>query len=83
MSSKGKEAMPVPDCKKAKSTPNELVTVLARPAAPGESTSTNPMVALGPKFTMLRSAATVEKILEACIPPFNKEEVSKLFHIFE
>ena len=39
---------------------------------------------------MLRNSATTEKILEACIPPFDKEEVdklklnrivSKLFHI--
>ena len=56
----------------------------------GESTSTNPVVTLGPKVTMLRSSATAEKILEAVIPSFDMEEVdkleldrmvSKLFHI--
>ena len=43
------------------------------------SISTTVMVAaLRPKVTMLRSAAMVEKVLEAAILPFGKEEVEKL-----
>ena len=90
---KGKEAMSVPEHKKAKSKsmPSELETVLARPASPGEGTSTNPMATLGPKVTILRSAALTKKILEAHITHFDKNEVDKLeldwmvskfFHIF-
>ena len=57
---------------------------------PGEGTSANPVAILGPKVTILRSSITVEKLFEAVIPPFDKEEVeklefnqvvSKLFHI--
>ena len=48
-SSKGKEVMPVLECKKAKSMPNEAATVVARPVAPGEGTSANPVAASGPK----------------------------------
>ena len=45
MSSKGKEAMPVPDCKKAKSTPSEVAIMEAtRPMAPREGNSANPVV---------------------------------------
>ena len=66
--------MLVVELKKAKSTPSEV----ARPVAPREGIWANPVAALGPKVTMLRSAATTEKILKACIPPFDKEEVDKL-----
>ena len=74
--------MPIPERKKAKSTPNEVATVVARSMALVEGILTTPMAALGPKVT-------AEKILEACIPPFDKEVdkleldriVSKLFHI--
>ncbi|GFZ03495.1 hypothetical protein Acr_16g0001190 [Actinidia rufa] len=74
----------------AKSMPNEAAIVAARPMAPREGTSVNPVAALGLRVTMLRSAATADKIPEACIPPFDKEKVdklelnrmvSKLFHI--
>ena len=44
----------------------------------GEGTSANLVAALGPKVTMLKNSVIVEQILEACIPPFDKEEVDKL-----
>ena len=78
VSSKEKEAMPITEPKKTKSTPSEATIVVARLVAPGKGTSANLVTVLGPKVTMLRSAATTEKILEACIPPFDKEEVDKL-----
>ncbi|GFZ10970.1 hypothetical protein Acr_22g0003680 [Actinidia rufa] len=43
-----------------------------------EGTSANPVATLGPRATMLRSSATIEKLLESVIPPFDKEEVEKL-----
>ena len=82
--------MPIPEPKKAKFMPSKAVIVVARPVALGKGTLVNPVPVLGPKVTMLRSVAIDEKILEACIPPFDKEEVdkleldrmvSKLFHI--
>ncbi|GFY97517.1 hypothetical protein Acr_12g0000580 [Actinidia rufa] len=72
--SKGKEALPIPEPKKAKSKPNEAMIVVA----PREGTSANPVAALGPQVTMQRSASTAKKILKACIPPIDKEEVDKL-----
>ncbi|GFY95337.1 hypothetical protein Acr_10g0007220 [Actinidia rufa] len=87
---KGKEAMPIPEPKKAQATPNEVTIVAARPVAPREGTSVNPVAALGPRVNMFRSAATAKKILKTYIPQFDKEEVdkleldwmvSKLFHI--
>ena len=62
MGSKGKEAMPLPKAKKkAKATPSEAaIREVTRAVAPGEGISANPVVALGPKVTMLRSAATAE-----------------------
>ena len=89
-SSMGKEAMPIPEPNKAKPMPKETTIIATRPVAPREGTSVNPVAALGPKVTMLRNSSTAKKILEACIPPFDKEEVdkleldrivSKLFHI--
>ena len=70
--------MPIPKPKKAKSTLSEAAIEVARPMAFEEGTSANPVAVLGPKVIMLRSAATTEKILEACIPPFDKEKVDKL-----
>ena len=43
-----------------------------------EGTSVNPITALGPRVTMPRSSTMAEKLLEAVIPPFDKEEVEKL-----
>ena len=65
MGSKGKEAMPLPEAKKkAKSTPREAAIMeITRPMALGEGTSANPVVALGPKVTMLRSAAMAKNSL--------------------
>ena len=51
---------------------------VAWPVVPGEGTSANLVAALGLKVTILRSFATVEKLLEAVIPPFDKEKVEKL-----
>ena len=90
VSSKGKEVMPIPKPKKAKPMPSKTAIIATRPVAPREGTSTNPVATLGPKVTMLRNSSTANKILEACIPPFDKEEmdkleldrmISKLFHI--
>ena len=89
-SSQGKKAMPIPEPKKGKPMPKETTIITMRPMAPGEGTLVNPMAALAPKVTLLKNSAIVEKILEACILPFYKEEVdklelnrmvSKLFHI--
>ena len=77
--SKGKEAMPPLEArKKAKSmvTPNAAAIMGAiHSVATKESTSTNPVAALGPRAIILRSSATEEKLLEAVIPPSDKEEV--------
>ena len=90
VSSKGKEGMPIPKPKKAKSMPSKAAIIVVRLVAPGEGTSANLMEVLGPKVTMLKKSYHSWKILEACIPPFDKEKVdkleldrmvSKLFHI--
>ena len=78
MSYKGKEAMPIPEPKKAKPMPREMTIIATRPVAPREGTSVNHVAALEPKVTMLRNSAIIEKTLEACIPPFDKEEMDKL-----
>ena len=72
MVSKGKEVMPpLEDKKKAKSTPSEAeVMEITRPVAPGEGTSSNPIVALGLKVTK-----------ECCHGRKTPRVVSKLFHI--
>ncbi|XP_057490042.1 uncharacterized protein LOC130776032 isoform X1 [Actinidia eriantha] len=93
--SKGKGTMFPPEAKK-KAT-GEIVTPPSKEdnKAAGvmvarDGTSANPIAALGPRATMLRSSATTEKILESAIPPFDKKEmekldldqvVSKFFHI--
>ena len=92
--SKGKEALPLPEAKKkarSMARPSEVANMaVTRLVVPGEVTSANPIATLGPRVTILRCPATVEKLLEAVIPPFDKEEVekldldrvvSKLFHI--
>ena len=58
MGSKGKEAMPLPEAKKkAKFKPSEMAIMeVTRPVAPREGTLANPVVALGLKVTMLKSA---------------------------
>ncbi|GFS34997.1 hypothetical protein Acr_00g0037220 [Actinidia rufa] len=43
-----------------------------------EGTSVNLVTSLGPKAMMLRSFAVAKKLLEAVIPPFDKEVVEKL-----
>ena len=82
MSSKGKEVMPPPEAKKkarSMARPNEVANMaVTRLVVPGEVTSANPIATLGPRVTILRCPATVEKLLEAVIPPFDKEEVEKL-----
>ena len=78
--SKGKEALPPPTAKKAKSVTSSTPTTKGtRPTmAPGEGTSTNPDNALGPRATMLGSLSVAEKILSGVILPVDKEKVDKL-----
>ncbi|GFZ18386.1 hypothetical protein Acr_27g0001250 [Actinidia rufa] len=67
--------------KKARSKTTAIVEAsigVTRLVALRKGTSANLVAALGPKVTMLRSSTTVEKILEAIIRPFDKEEVDKL-----
>ncbi|GFZ18347.1 hypothetical protein Acr_27g0000860 [Actinidia rufa] len=82
----GESLMPRPVTKPPSKEANKVTSA----AAVEEGTSANPVATLGPKVTMLRSSSTVEKLLKAVIPPFDKEEVdkleldrvvSKLFHI--
>ncbi|GFS35816.1 hypothetical protein Acr_00g0042280 [Actinidia rufa] len=78
--SKGKEALPLPMAKKAKSSATSMVlaTKGARPAvAPWEGTSANPSNALGPGASMLRSPSIAEKILSEVILPIDKVKVDK------
>ncbi|GFY91190.1 hypothetical protein Acr_07g0013860 [Actinidia rufa] len=62
--SKGKEALPPPMAKKAKSATSSMpVTKGAKPSlAPKEGTSISPGNALGPRASMLGSASVFEKI---------------------
>ena len=73
--SKDKETMSPPLTKKTtmwrfKTPLTEVTSTSTTVMVAGEGTSAN--------TTMLRSAAMVEKVLEAAILPFDKEEVEKL-----
>ncbi|GFS34366.1 hypothetical protein Acr_00g0033590 [Actinidia rufa] len=70
--------------------PSKEVNKAASKVVVGEGTSAKPIAALGPRATMLRNSTTTKKLLEAVIPPFDKEEaeklelnqvISKFFHI--
>ncbi|GFY85350.1 hypothetical protein Acr_04g0000880 [Actinidia rufa] len=79
--SKGKKALPPPAAKKIKSATSHEppVTKRAKPAlALVEGTSANPGAALGPKASMLWSAAVAKKILFGAILPVDKEKADKL-----
>ncbi|XP_057482011.1 probable pectate lyase 7 [Actinidia eriantha] len=79
--SKGKEVLPPPTAKKAKTlaTSSTLATKGARPiVAPREGTSAKPSAALGPGASMRGNASMAEKILAGVILPTNKEKVDKL-----
>ena len=75
--SKGKYAMLLLKAKK-KATwkfnmpPTEATSTCMTIVVVEEGTSANPIATLGPKVTMLRIAATTEKILKAAIPPLTK-----------
>ncbi|GFY95443.1 hypothetical protein Acr_10g0008280 [Actinidia rufa] len=79
--SKGKEALPQPAAKKAKTlaTSNAPMIKGAKPAmAPREGTSANPGTTLGPEASMLGNPSMAEKILAGVILHANKEKVDKL-----
>ncbi|GFY95620.1 hypothetical protein Acr_10g0010050 [Actinidia rufa] len=79
--SKGKEALPPPMAKKAKSsvTLSALATKGARSViAPREDTLANHGPTLGPKASMLGNPSMAEKILSGVILPADKKNVDKL-----
>ncbi|GFY88901.1 hypothetical protein Acr_06g0008410 [Actinidia rufa] len=79
--SKGKDALPPPMTKKAKSSTISSATAIkgARlAAAPREGTLANPSNVLGPRASMLGSPSVAKKILEGMILPVYKDKVDKL-----
>ncbi|PSS08053.1 Cardiomyopathy-associated protein [Actinidia chinensis var. chinensis] len=71
VSSKGKEAMPILEPKKAKSTPNEAAIVAARLMAPGEGTSVNPVAALS--LELPSWLARIARGRDDSIPEFRRQ----------